>query len=157
MSSTATLDAVYRYDLTRRWRPGRYVLFVMLNPSTATADTDDATIRRCRGFAEREDAGGFVVVNLYALRSRDPKVLDTHPDPIGPYNDHHLRLWLGAPDVNLAIAAWGAHRQALRRAAGVIVLAAQLDRPLVCLGKTSSGAPRHPLYVPRHRRFEPYP
>jgi hypothetical protein len=43
----------YRYELWRRWAEGPHVLFVMLNPSTADAVTDDATIRKCIGYAKR--------------------------------------------------------------------------------------------------------
>lgn len=43
------LDNVkYRYTLTRELAPtGVNGLFVMLNPSTATEEVDDPTIRRC--------------------------------------------------------------------------------------------------------------
>ena len=47
----------YRYTLSRTWGDARPLAFVMLNPSTADANVDDPTIRRCIGFAEREKAG----------------------------------------------------------------------------------------------------
>jgi hypothetical protein len=75
--SAAVFDSTareYRYLLTRIWDPAvKPVVFLMLNPSTADAFEDDPTSRRCTGFAKREGAGGLVVVNLFGLRSTDPR------------------------------------------------------------------------------------
>lgn len=147
--ATATLsdDGVYRYRLDRIWDPDApRALFIMLNPSTADATTDDPTIRRCRTFAHREQLGGFTVVNLYALRSPDPAALLDHPDPVGPDCDHHLLQAMRHPHV--AIAAWGAHPFAERRAEYVARLVVNAtNTTLRCLGRTKHGHPRHPLYV----------
>jgi hypothetical protein len=37
----------FRYRLFRKWDCGSPLLFIMLNPSTADAEEDDPTIRRC--------------------------------------------------------------------------------------------------------------
>ncbi|MCB2110163.1 MAG: DUF1643 domain-containing protein, partial [Rhodobacteraceae bacterium] len=37
----------YRYLLSRRWGPGGMLLYVLLNPSTATEAANDPTIERC--------------------------------------------------------------------------------------------------------------
>lgn len=52
--SGATLSGcgLYRYHLWRRWDTGPSVMWIMLNPSTADADEDDPTIRRCVGYAK---------------------------------------------------------------------------------------------------------
>lgn len=47
-------------------------MFIMLTPSTADADTDDPTIRRCIGFAKSSGFGGLYVGNLFAYRSTQP-------------------------------------------------------------------------------------
>ena len=82
---------VYRYLLTRRWGTVPAMVWIMLNPSTADAFAEDPTIRRCLIFAHREGCGGLTVVNLFALRSTDPKALTRHPDPVGPANDTFIR------------------------------------------------------------------
>lgn len=51
MKRTAILSPCgrYRYSLTRQWREAegaRLAIFILLNPSTADTEQDDATIRR---------------------------------------------------------------------------------------------------------------
>ena len=80
----------YRYRLWRKWGCGSPLLFVMLNPSTADAEVDDATIRRCLGFADAHGFGELEVVNLYAYRATDPADLKRAGYPVGPDNDAHI-------------------------------------------------------------------
>lgn len=137
----------YRYALTRPSirPPGKgAALFCMLNPSTADATVDDPTIRRCRGFADAWDCNGIAVVNLYALRSTDPKGLNGHPDPVGPENDHYLREF--AREFKDVVCAWGANANP-GRALQVANIFRSAGARLWCLGTTKDGAPRHPLYV----------
>lgn len=66
----------YRYALHRWWGDGARLIFVMLNPSTADANVDDPTIRRCVGFARSLGFDGLGVFNLYYDRARGN--LDRH-------------------------------------------------------------------------------
>lgn len=82
----------YRYWLERRFSEGDgTAVFVMLNPSTATAETNDPTIRRCIGFARSWGCDYLVVVNIFAFRATDPKVMKAEADPVGSDNDRHLQ------------------------------------------------------------------
>lgn len=143
----------YRYNLKRIWDFNHpRMLFVMLNPSTADADTDDPTIRRCIGFARRDGYGGIEVVNLFGLRATRPVDVWGHPDPVGPENNYHLlRAFQEHP---LAVCAWGA----LGGSFGVLqekwtrdrTVFAMLESQRVtayCLGTTGAGHPKHPLYL----------
>ena len=78
MIRQAVLDPTgrYRYFLARDWGNGPRVAFVMLNPSTADAEKDDATIRRCVGFAKLWGFASLGVVNLYGFRCTSPSRLD---------------------------------------------------------------------------------
>ena len=136
----------YRYWLGRIWDEADSLVFVMLNPSTADAAIDDPTIRRCMAFARREGYGGISVLNLYALRSPDPKALLTCEDPVGPENDGYLRLTLEeqARRGHPVIAAWGTNAKR-ERVVDVLTLAGGVFWG--CLGTTKDGHPRHPLYV----------
>lgn len=141
-------DGAYRYRLTRYWGPGPMLPFVMLNPSTADANIDDPTIRRCMSFARREGMGGIVAANLYALRATDPKALKLVNNPAGVGNSDALAEIAGdakAYDVPL-VCAWGAHGTILSTYQACDELKSGGAR-LVCLGKTKDGFPRHPLYV----------
>ncbi len=144
-SAAISLCGRYRYSLGRTWDTAiPPVCFIMLNPSTADAVTDDPTIRRCMGFAKSWGAGGIVVVNLFALRSTDPTVL--HRDSfgaIGPHNDHHI---LRETEGRHIIAAWGVHGCVAGRDKAVMRILE--GRSVECLGLTKAGHPRHPLYVP---------
>lgn len=136
----------WRYNLVRCWDPSLpKVSWIMLNPSTATADADDPTIRRCVSFAESWGYGGIVVTNLFALRATDPRELATHPDPIGPENDEYLVR--ESEDAAVTVCAWGAHPMSTRRSREVLTSLYAAGRTPMCLGVTKSGQPRHPLYV----------
>jgi len=150
-------DGVYRYRLWRRWDPSvPSMIFVMLNPSTADAEADDPTIRRCVGFARREHCGGIEVVNLFALRATDPVALHHHPDPEGPENAQAWRAaWDEHPGATV-VAAWGAKslRKLPDRKASIYALTRIERRGWQCLGKSKAGFPRHPLFVPGDQPFE---
>ncbi len=151
---------VYRYSLARRWEPdGTTALWVMLNPSTADATTNDPTIRRVVGFSRRWGLAAAVVVNLFALRATNPVELRAVSNPVGPECDEHI---LGALSVaDAVIAAWGAVHPHLReREAAVKELLADNASVVECLGVTKNGSPRHPLYQPAgqpRQRFEVRP
>ena len=158
---------LYRYWLSRTWDESRpKVIFIGLNPSTADHEQDDPTIRRCRRFAKDYGAGGLVMVNLFAFRATDPKVMKAATDPVGPEND----VWLlklatdeydteigpmseGEPgESNLLVAAWGCGGgfQDRDRAVQRLISSAGSEMRylhLNCLGMTKGGYPRHPLYV----------
>lgn len=138
----------YRYRLWRLWdQHAPIMVWVMLNPSTADARTDDPTIRKCVGFAKTHHHGGIIIVNLFAWRATNPKELPTVADPVGPDNDGHIRWAVNGPILATVVAAWGADPFAVRRGTAVRVHI-QSQRPLKCFGKSQAGHPKHPLYLP---------
>lgn len=146
-------DGRYRYSLMRVWDEGAAPLvFVMLNPSTADASEDDPTIRRCVAFAKRQGFGGILVVNLFAFRSTDPKVMARAVDPVGPDNDEAIEQAVSGRTV---LVAWGANATR-ERAKAVTHLLSSLDCAVYSLGVTKGGHPRHPLYIRGDQPFEPW-
>lgn len=155
-TSGALIDPTgrYRYWLTRHWDDlRRPVTWVMLNPSTADARTDDATIRSCTRLS-RPLGGGLVVVNLFALRATDPAELKTAADPVGPDNDPHLlvRAFQG----QRVIVAWGSHGTLRGRGEKVTRLLRGAHIELWCYGVTQAGQPKHPLYLRTDSELVPY-
>jgi len=148
----------YRYWLLRVWdRSLRTLPIVMLNPSTADADNDDPTIRRCMAFAKREGFGGIRVVNLFAFRATSPDDMKAAADPFGPEGNAVLGeifMVAGMTDMSV-LAAWGAHGSHMGRAEMIKTSAKGWGANLVCLGTTKDGHPRHPLYVAGNQPFVP--
>jgi hypothetical protein len=137
----------YRYLLRRTWDHDRpRALYVMLNPSTADAEIDDATIRSCIRLAQGLAYGSFEVVNLYAFRTTDPRELQKASDPIGPNNDAVIEAAAGRCDS--IICAWGAYGPATMRGRTVHEILRRNRPAIFCLGRTKNGAPKHPLYIP---------
>jgi hypothetical protein len=138
ISATADMRGEYRYSLNRVWDLALpMITFVLLNPSTADAVQLDPTLRRCVGFAKREGYGGMVILNLYAFRTKDPKVVLAAVDPVGPDNDRVL-----ADVTGTVVAGWGTNADPAR-----VTQALALLPRLHALGVTKDGHPRHPLYV----------
>lgn len=79
-------------------------------------------------------------MNLFAYRGTRPAVLSKVADPVGPANDHTLKLLTSR--ALLTVAAWGSKGCLRQRSTEVRPL---LSSPL-CLGTTRRGEPRHPLY-----------
>lgn len=149
MNSGAILSKCgqYRYSLWRNWGGEKPpAAFVMLNPSTADAEKDDPTIRRCIGFAKSWGASGILVLNLFAYRATDPNQLAVALDPVGPENDDYLRglISLGFPTV----AAWGTGGVIRGRGREVRRMFEVEGQPLLVLRTTKHGDPAHPLYLP---------
>lgn len=152
------------------------VLFVALNPSTATEEINDPTVSRCMNYAARWGAtdvhnpetwgaefsecqryrywlqrGTLMVCNLFARRSTDPNGLLLGVDPIGPDNDRHIVTQAATSD--LVVCAWGSQpapkRLRVLVEARAVIVRAKLERvaKLHALAFTDGGTPRHPLYL----------
>lgn len=161
-------DNCYRYVLGRSWDPepdepweGHRPIFsvVMLNPSTASHDVDDPTIRKLIHFGKQEGCGGLLVRNLFALRATDPRdlvrALVRAADPVGQYNLGVLGLPM---PFCMRVAAWGnirGGRRLLRLAHASIGMVEHVASTFV-FGLNKSGQPKHPLYLPNSTRVIPW-
>ena len=135
---------VYRYRLWRRWDKDLMpIAFVMLNPSTADAEEDDATIRRCIGFARTWSYGGIEVVNLFAYRTTDPRELrKARKDIVGLYNDASIQTAVKLSA--LVVCAWG-NNSPTNRGEDVLRLLRDAGVKPLALAVTMRDQPGHPL------------
>ena len=141
----------WRYRLERQWDTGKPTsLFIMLNPSTADGRIDDPTIRRCIAFARGWGMGRLIVCNLFAFRSTDPRALLVAPDPVGPDNDAHIASAAQSVGAGgIIVCAWGASGSSRD-------ISHLVPNELYCLGVTKAGHPRHPLYLRRDTKPQPF-
>lgn len=148
MSAIISDNGLYRYELRRKFLAGQGLCcFVMLNPSTADAEQDDATVRRCVAFAKSWGHGELVVVNLFAFRSTNPKNLFKAADPVGPENMAHLSS--AALSSRAVVCAWGVHGSFKSQGLNVLRRLNDLGVTPLALARTKSGHPSHPLYLPK--------
>lgn len=132
-------DKKYRYTLYREWDKRKpSILFIMLNPSTADDKEPDNTITRVINFSKSWGYGSVHVGNLYAYRSKDPKVLKTVEDPEGKENMTHVRTLVGL--VDKVIYAWGYRGKEPQWLSDIVTTP-------YCIKVTDKGIPRHPLYL----------
>ena len=141
---------LYRYLLTRELGAERPLVICGLNPSTATAELDDQTIRKEIGFARRWNCGRLLKVNAYGYRATDPKVMKRAAkagiDIVGPDNDTEIdeAVVLARRFGGIVLVAWGGNIEPARQAE----IAELFGDVAMCLGTNSDGTPKHPLYLP---------
>ncbi len=162
MIGSAVIDPTgrYRYVLRRHFERGMLfatkrvrVAWIMLNPSTADANVDDATIRRVARFSSDWGFLSLSVVNLFAYRATDPAELFEVDDPIGPENDAHIDREVS--EAQLVVCAWGVHGALRRRDEQVRSRLAGAGVTLHVLDLTGGGMPHHPLRL--RADAQPYP
>jgi hypothetical protein len=143
----------FRYVLFRRFGEGKRVCtFIGLNPSTADAERNDPTIRRCINFAQGFGYDGLAVINLFAFRATYPEDLKAAEDPVGPRNNYWIKRVVDASD--MVLACWGVHGAFLGRDEKLVALLGRQN--LHCLGQNQAGSPKHPLYLRSDTIIQPF-
>lgn len=137
-------DRRYRYVLWRTWNTAQSrCMFICLNPSTADERENDKTTKRVINFSTSFGYGGVVLVNLFAVCTKSPKIMLNHPKPIGEDNDKWIQKY--ANELPAIFCGWGTKGGHQCRDQDVLrVLPAE---KLWCLAITKDGYPGHPLYI----------
>ncbi len=148
----------YRYRLERPDVFGDFnTAVIMVNPSTADAVEDDATIRKLNGFRNRHGWGNLIVGNLFAYRTKDVRELATVDDPVGSDNGYRLaEIFLDAQQV---VFAWGPSSKLPKRLRNHWREVDSLARKMHCTPMSiglpaKDGQPCHPLMLPYERQLQ---
>jgi hypothetical protein len=162
-----TLSAVisecedYRPELRRIWDESLPLLVVcMLNPSRADASINDPTVLTLIHFAKLWGYGGLLIVNLYDFRASKPTEMFAAEAPVSKDNYRYIEqaIQYASDNGRKLLAAWGNGPDEMERRNPAMLSQAdwfasrcQGRVELVCLGKTNSGAPKHPMARGLHR------
>jgi hypothetical protein len=133
----------YRYTLSRELNPdGPSVLFIMLNPSTATATTDDRTMKRLQEIGILWRFGKIYVGNLYPYCSSRPAILTevSIPPEVMEENIRSIREMAALADT--VVYAWGTKGPTQAEPAWLKEI---VTGHAYCISKSVKGVPKHPL------------
>lgn len=159
----------YRYelsDVTDRLDPrgeAGEMLFVLLNPSTASHLQDDPTSSKVALLARAAGMGRWTIANPFAYRATHPKALVGAADPVGPACD--ALLLAAATRARLVVLGWGpptkagaAFAPAFRaRTEAVCAMLRDAGIAMHAYAITKDGSPGHPLFLPAASPLLPYP
>ncbi|CAN5565577.1 hypothetical protein BH10ACT5_BH10ACT5_05460 [soil metagenome] len=134
------------------------LICIGVNPSTATPEHLDQTLRRVRGYAERNGNDSWVMLNLYPQRSTDPQGMhDVYLPELKAENERRIAERVGGGNLTL-LAAWGepimARSYLSKMLEDIVKITTTSSCDWVSIGElTDRGHPRHPsrgAYLPLH-------
>ena len=141
-------DGKYRYSLTRSWNQGKgNILWIGMNPSTASAEVDDPTVRREVLFSIDWGYRRYIKCNVMDYRATKP--INLLQKNIIPCSKKNLRYILKeANKADKIILSYGNLRSPLQKYADAVLETLKpMKRKLFILGRTQCGNPRHTLYI----------
>lgn len=141
-------------------KPERAVHFCMCNPSTATAEHNDATLFKIETYTLRWGFDSFFITNAFSIRSRDPQVMKKAAEPALAINDEYIRK--GFTNSELTVFGFSEHVFHRGRIYELAELFKELQAeypdimPPTALKVNKSGAPAHPVYLGSALLPQPY-
>lgn len=131
----------YRYRLWRVWNTSlQTVMCIGLNPSTANAEKNDATISILKRMLTTLRYGGFYMMNCFPYITSDPKLLKHNPMS-DEWNNNMLTVT--ASKCSEIIFAWGGFKVIKERGRDKELI--EMFPRAKCFDKSKDGSPIHPL------------
>lgn len=161
------MNSIYEIDSTNTYRYAlgkvngdRILICIALNPSTADAEKGDRTYTFCLNEAKIAGYNGFVMMNLYPLRSTNPNNLPDKCDKV--YLDKNLeifkKLLIDYPNADIW-ASWGDRiksRTYLLDSLKQMCEVSNMHKWLYYGRMTKSKNPRHPSRVKHNLGFNDF-
>jgi len=137
------------------------IIFIGLNPSISNEYLLDNTTKKIIKICAKYNYGKIKLINLFGIISSSPKLLKTHPDPVGHLNnkiiEYNINYWSKSNNCDLWIG-WGNKGNLFDRDIQVYNIIkkyisikkkkfAKNTNPLL-INKTKYNNPMHPLYCP---------
>ena len=133
----------HRYWLFRQWDAEKpKIQFIGLNPSTANAESDDATIRNIVRISNALGYGGLYMTNCFSIISSDPDILKSVPLDGDEQVENKHSLLSVARDCTATVFAWGGF--AAVKETGMDSMLAGIFPNAQALGFNADGSPFHP-------------
>jgi hypothetical protein len=150
MSAVISHCGHYRYRLERSvGMIGPVYAYFGINPSTGDASKDDATVRKWIGFTKVWGGSRFIVGNVFAYRATDVRTLAGVDRPSGQENVTHLFEIMR--DADILVPCWGnsskVPKQLRLEFSAVMLRLLESGKPVMHLGLTMGGDPKHPLIL----------
>ncbi len=144
-------------------QPGEKTLVCFgVNPSTATPEKLDPTLRRVKGLAKLHGYDGWMMFNVYPLRATNPADLPAEWDNLlHAMNRLHIYQTLKKLGAVTVWAAWGTLIEKRPYLALCLreIVADSKCRPLqwITIGdRSQAGHPHHPLYLANEAEITPF-
>lgn len=161
MSAVLSPCGLYRYRLDRVVGvTGSVYAFFGVNPSTADANIDDATVRKWIGFTKAWGGSRFMAGNVWPLRSTDVRALATAVRwlDVGRENQRHILAMVDEADI--LVPCWGDRAKVPRlmhnELDALLSLLVGTRKPVMHFGLTKGGDPKHPLMLGYSTPLQPW-
>ena len=146
------IECIPNNDVHKRFILGKSgkkeLLAIGLNPSTANESSLDPTSRNIQTIANNNGFDGWWLVNLYPLRTSNPKKLPKIADKeLMMKNQKFIEKLIIDPKYNICkvLCCWGNNiENHLYLEEQARIIKNKIDKQLYSIGKTMNGNPYHP-------------
>lgn len=137
------------------------LICIGINPSTATPESLDNTLKKVQKFASNKGYDGWIMLNVYPQRATNPKCIHTEiNDSIHQENLKQIQLLIQEYPNFDVWASWGTlinKRPFLKKCLVDVAEVLGSDRNWLHLNElTKKGHPKHPLYLPYESEFNKF-